>query len=476
MFWSFIDNFANLGIQFVVGVILARILDPREFGLIGMLTIFIAISQVFIDSGFSNALIRKTNCTQSDYSTVFFFNLAVSIILYIILFFAAERIAHFFEEPQLKILLQVLGIGLIINALAIIQRTILTKNINFKLQTKVSLVAAIGSGIIAITMALIGYGVWSLIALTLSRYLLTTLFLWIWQKWVPFWIFSKKSFTDLFGFGSKLLASGLIDTAYRNIYYLVIGKYFTAVELGYYTRADQFQTIPSSGLNAVISRVTYPVLANMQHDKQRLKTNYQKIIRTTMYITFILMIGMAAIAKPMILTLVGEKWLPTVIYLQMLCFVGMLYPLHALNLNMLNVLGRSDLFLKLEILKKALAIPVIILGIFWGIKMMILGMIFNSLIAYYLNSYWSGMLIDYSIKQQVEDVLPSFLLAVAIGSIMFILNYLTPISPLVLLSLQIIIGGILTILLGELLKFHDYIILKKIIIEKYQTFKRNKNG
>lgn len=476
LFWSSIDNVTNQGVQFLVGIILARILLPQEFGLIGMLTIFIAISQVFIDSGFSNALIRKMNCTKIDYSTVFFFNLAISIILYILLFFGSESIARFFNEPQLKALLQVLGFGLIINALAIIQRTILIKKINFKLQMKVSMVASIGSGIIAIVMALQGFGVWSLVALTLSRYFLTTFFLWIWHRWVPLMVFSKESFMDLFGFGSKLMASSLIDTTYNNIYYLMIGKYFTAVELGYYTRADQFQSLPSSNLNAVISRVTYPVLANMQNDKQRLKINFQKIIRSTMYLTFILMIGMAAVAKTMILTLVGEKWLPSVIYLQMLCFVGMLYPLHALNLNLLNILGRSDLFLKLEIIKKTLAIPIIIIGIFFGIKAMIFGMIIINLIAFYFNSYWSRIFIDYSTSQQIRDILPSFLLALIIGSGVFTLNYVNFLPSIVLLLLQILVGGLLSIFLGEILRFHDYIFLKKLIFEKYHSFKNRKNG
>ncbi|WP_199898572.1 lipopolysaccharide biosynthesis protein [Prolixibacter bellariivorans] len=369
LFWSFIDTFANQGVQFVVGIVLARILSPKEFGLIGMLTIFIAISQSLIDSGFTQALIRKKNCTDADYSTVFYFNLAVSFLTYAILLTFSGAIGSFFKEPLLKPLIQVLGIGLILNSFGIIQRAILTKTINFKLQTKISLIASSGSGIIAVTMALNGFGVWSLIALTLSRFGLTSIFLWIWAKWKPRAVFSKKSFNELFGFGSKLLLSGIIDTAYRNIYYLIIGKYFSAVELGYYTRADQFNSLPSQNITGVIQRVTYPVLANIQDDIPRLRANYRKLIRSTMLITFVLMLGMAATAKPMILTLIGEKWSPAIIYLQMLCFVGMFYPLHALNLNMLQVQGRSDLFLKLEIIKKILAIPTIIIGVYWGLKL-----------------------------------------------------------------------------------------------------------
>ncbi len=466
LFWSFIDSFANQGVQFIVGIILARILSPREFGLIGMLTIFIAISQSFIESGFSSALIRKKDCSQTDYSTIFYFNLVIGCIFYIILFISAGAISTFFKEPQLEILLQVLGFGLILNAFGIIQRTILTKNINFKLQTKVSLVASIGSGSIAITLALLNFGVWSLVALTLTRFGLTSLFLWIWAKWKPHLVFSKKSFNELFAFGSKLMISGLIDTTYRNVYYFIIGKYFSAIELGYYTRADQFKALPSQNLTGIISRVSYPILSSIQDDISKLKTAYQQIIRSTMFVTFILMLGMAAMAKPMIMTLIGEKWLPAATYLQMLCFVGMFYPLHALNLNMLQVQGRSDLFLKLEIIKKILAIPTIILGIFLGIKIMILGMILNTMIAYYLNSYWSGKMLGYSFVQQVKDILPSFIVASVMSGTVFGLNFIGINSSLLLLAIQIITGVILTILICELINFNDYKYIKSTIFDK----------
>lgn len=473
LLWSFIDNFTNHGAQFIVGIVLARILSPHEFGLIGMLTIFIAISQSFIDSGFSNALIRKKDCTQTDYSTIFFFNLGVSLVCYVLLFIFSGAISSFFDEPQLKALVQVLGIGLILNSFGIIQRTILTKSINFKLQTKVSFIASLVSGVIAITMALKGFGVWSLVALTLSRYALTSIFLWVYTSWKPTLVFCKKSFTELFGFGSKLLLSGLIDTAYRNIYYLVIGKYFSAVELGFYTRADQFQSMPSSNLQGIIGRVSYPILSSIQDDVPRLKEAYIKIIRSTMLITFVLMLGMAAVARPMILTLIGDKWEPSIIYLQLLCFVGMLYPLHALNLNMLQVLGRSDLFLKLEIIKKILAVPIILIAIFIGIKAMIMGMFVLSIIALYLNSYWSGKMIGYSFFQQIKDIIPSFALALIVSVLVFSLNILGITSPLILLIVQITTGTLLTIIICEVIKFKDYIYIKNIAVDK--LIKRNSN-
>ncbi len=467
LIWSFIDSIAGQGISFIVGIILARLLSPKEFGLIGMLTIFIAISQSFIDSGFRQALIRKQNCTQSDYSTVFYFNIAVGVAFYILLFTFATSISNFFHEPVLKELITVLGLALIINSFTMIQSTLLVKRIDFKLQAKISIIASLISGIISIYMAYTGWGVWSLVALTLVKYATNSILLWYWNKWNPALLFSIKAFKELFSFGSNLLVSGLIDTIYRNIYYVIIGKYFTAVDLGYYTRAEQFKALPSANLQSIIGRVSYPVLSTMQSDVPRLKETYKKIIRSTMLVTFVLMLGMATIAKPIILTLIGEKWEPCVIYLQMLCFVGMFYPLHALNLNMLNVKGRSDLFLRLEIIKKVLAVPVIVIAIFWGIKAMILGMIFLSLIAYYLNSYWSGRLIGYSFLEQIKDVLPSFMIAAVMSAVVFIEGMLFTLTPLPMLIVQLTTGAVLTFGLCECLRFKDYLYIKEIIYEKF---------
>jgi len=464
--WSFIDSIANQGISFIVGIVLARILTPKEFGLVGMITIFIAISSSFINSGFGAALIQKQNCTEKDFSTVFYFNLTTGVLFFWILFFSAPFISHFFNEPQLTYLIQVLGIVLIIDALTIIQRTILTKRIDFKLQTKVSVISSSFSGIIGLTMAFNGFGVWSLVARQISQQAMNSLLLWIWNRWSPLLVFSLDSFRQLFSFGSKLLISGLIDTIYRNVYYVIIGKFFSAVELGYYTRAEQFQSLPSANLQGVIGRVSYPVLVTIQDDIPRLRETYKKIVRSTMLITFVMMLGMAAIARSMILTLIGEQWEPCVIYLQLLCFVGMLYPLHALNLNMLNVQGRSDLYLRLEVIKKILAAPVIVIAIIWGIKSMIIGMLFLSLIAYYLNSYWSGRLIGYPYLEQIKDILPSFILATIMSSIVFVEGLLVPLPPLPLLIIQLITGALLTFGLCEVFHFKDYLYIKGLANEK----------
>lgn len=312
--WSFADNIANSGITFLVGLVLANILTPEEYGIMAMVTIFIAVSNSIVDSGFSNALIRKTNIRSVDYNTVFYFNLIVSIFLYLILYVSAPAISVFFKEPVLVDVMRVIGWILIINAFAIIPRTIFVRNINFKAQTKVSLIASVSSGVIGIGMALAGWGVWSLVGQQLSRQLLNTVFLWIFCRWRPLWEFSTQSFKELFGFGSKLLASGLIDTIYRDIYYLIIGRFYSAADLGQYTRASQFNTIFSSNLTSVVQRVSYPVLSSIQNEPERLLGAYRRVIKTTMLITFACMLGLAAVAKPLIVILIGEKWLPAVYF------------------------------------------------------------------------------------------------------------------------------------------------------------------
>lgn len=472
LFWSFIDQFANLLISFIVGIILARILTPREFGLIGMITIFIAISESFINSGFSNALIRKNDATDTDYSTVFYYNLAVGILFYLILFFTAPLISNFFNEPQLTRIIKALGLILIIDSLTIIQRTILTKRIDFKLQTRISIISSLGSGIIGIVMAFEGFGVWSLVVQRLSKQALNSLFLWIWNKWRPSLIFSMKSFKELFSFGSKLLLSGLIDTIFRHVYKLIIGKFYSAQDLGYYTRAEEFKKLPSQTLNSVVGRVSYPVLSSIKDDRERLKKNYKILIRSIMLITFVLMLGMAACAEPLIITLIGEKWRPSIVFLQLFCFEGMMYPLHALNLNMLQVEGRSDLFLKLEIIKKLLAVPVIIIGIFLGIKIMLIGMILNSFIAYFINSYWSGRFIGYSSKEQIIDILPSFGVAALMAILVFLLNIILPFNYVTKLIIQLVVGAAFVIIFCELTKFRDYLFIKEIVIDKIKEIKK----
>lgn len=461
--WSFIDTFSSQGITFLVGLVLARLLTPEEYGLIGIIAIFIAVFNSIVDSGFSNALIRKTDAKDIDYNTVFITNLGLSVLLFAAMYLAAPAIASFFSQPQLEPLSKLMASVVIINAFAIIQRTILVKKIDFKTQTKVSLISSITSGVVGIVMAFTGFGVWALVGQQISRQLLNTTFLWVFAKWYPSLQFSIQSFKELFGFGWKLLVSGLIDTVWREIYQVIIGKYYSATTLGQYTRAQQFSSIFSSNLNSVVQRVSYPVLSSIQDDRERLKSAYKRVIKTIMLLTFVLMLGLAAVAEPMILVLVGEQWLPCVPFLQILCFSMMLYPLHSLNLNMLQVQGRSDLFLRLEIIKKVIAIGPIILGICIDIYWMLIGSVFVGLISYYLNAYYSGPFLKYSIWEQVKDVVPSFLIALSMALPVYSLSYLT-VSPFILLPIQIIAGMVLTITICEVTHYSEYLELKQIIL------------
>ena len=461
--WSFIDNISSSGIAFLIGLVLARLLTPEEYGVMAMIAIFIAISNSIIDSGFSNALIRKIRIERVDYNTVFYFNLTVSILIYVILYLVAPAISVFFKEPVLLEVIRVIGWVLIINALAIIPRTQFVRNVDFKTQTKVSLVSSISSGVIGIGMALGGMGVWSLVGQQLSRQFLNTLFLWIYSKWHPVWEFSMKSFKELFGFGSKLLLSGLLDTIYKNIYYIVIGRFYTSAQLGQYTRAEQFNMIFSSNLTSVVQRVSYPVLSSIQEEPERLREAYRKVIKITMLITFACMLGLAAVAKPLILILIGEKWLPAVYFLQIICFSGMLYPLHAINLNILQVKGRSDLFLKLEIIKKIIAVGPIVVGIYCGIEYMLWGSVFTSFIAYFLNSYYSARLIDYPTMDQLKDILPTFLTSFIVAFFVCGISLLDW-SFYLLLPLQLFLGILLIAFIYEKVKLPEYLELKQLAV------------
>lgn len=459
--WSFIDNLSSSGITFLVGLVLARLLTPSEYGIMAILTIFIAVSNSIVDSGFSNALIRKTDARRVDYNTVFLFNLLVSGLLYVVLFLAAPAISRFFKEPLLVEVMRVIGWVLVINALAIIPRTLFVKEVNFKTQTKVSLIASLSSGVIGIGMALAGLGVWSLVGQQLSRQLLNTLFLWIYCTWHPAWEFSMQSFKELFGFGSKLLLSGLLDTVFKEIYSLVIGRCYTSAQLGQYTRANQFNQIFSSNLTTVIQRVSYPVLSSIQNEPERLREAYRKVIKSTMLISFACMLGLAAVARPLILILIGEKWLPAVGFLQIICFSGMLYPLHAINLNILQVKGRSDLFLRLEIIKKIIAVGPLVLGVLFSIEYMLWGSVCTSLIAYFLNSYYSADLIDYPTKEQIKDILPTFLISFVTAAAMWSLTLLS-LSHWLLLPLQCLLGIALAVFIYECLHLPEYVEVKQL--------------
>lgn len=421
------------------------------------------ISQVMIDSGFKIGLLRRKNCTDTEYSTVFYFNISVSFILYVLLFLSAGHVSKFFNEPILTAPMRVISLGLVFNSFGLIQSVILLKNIDFRKQAGISIIAITVSGIIAVLMALNGFGIWSLVALNILRTATNTMLLWIKSTWRPAFVFCKKTFVEIYSFSKNLLVSGLISTIYENAYYFVIGKYFSTTDLGYYTRAEQFKYIPSQGMTEIINRVSFPVLSSIQDDELALKEGYKKLIRVTMFISFIFMIGMASVSDSLIVFLIGEKWITAAEYLRLLCFVGMLYPFQALNLSMLQLKGRSDLFLRLDIIKKSFAIPAIIIGVLFGIKFMLYAMLLNSIVAFFLDSTFSGKMINYSVYEQIKDIYSSFFVALFMGFGLMLIRYLLPLHNSIVLFSQIFLGIILVIIISEIFNKYEYFEIKEII-------------
>ncbi len=415
LLWSFLQAAAQRGVQFIIGIVLARLLFPEQFGLIGMLTIFIAVIRTFLDSGFGAALIQKRQVTQADICSIFYFNILVGVAAAGLLCLAAPWIAAFYRQPVLTPLTRALSLTIVIDSFGMIQSTILIKEINFKTQTKVSVIAGSLSGITGIALAALGFGVWSLVVQQIAASLVATVCLWSFSPWRPALVFSPSALRGMFGFGSRLLVSGVLNQIFDNIYLLVIGKLFSATDLGFFTRAKTLNDIPAQTLSEVTGRVTFPVFSTIQDDRARLKRGLKKTLTTLVLVNFPVMIGLAVIARPLVLVLLTEKWAPSIPYLQLLCAAGLLFPMHLMNLNMLQALGRSDLFLRLEIIKKVMIVINIAVTWRWGIPAMICGMIAISIISYYLNSYYNGVLISYPIREQVRDLFPYFIVAALMG-------------------------------------------------------------
>lgn len=468
--WSAADSLLGQGITFLVGLVLARLLGPSEYGLIGIVTIFITVFNAIIDSGFSQAVIRKKEANNDDYNTMFITNLVLSIVMFLVLFFSAPAIAKFFERPELVSLTRVMGVIMIINALSITQNTVLTKRIDFKTKTKASLISAILSGVVGIAMAFGGYGVWALVGQQITKQLTNTICLWVFNRWWPNFRFNKSSFSYMWGFGWKLLVSGLLDTTWNQLYQVVVGKFYSPATLGQYSRSKEYASIFSSNINTIVGRVSFPVLAEIQDDKTRLVSAYRRIIKTTMFVTAICMISMGAIADPMIYCLIGPQWHQAATFLPYICVSLSLLPLHAINLNMLKVQGRSDLFLKLEIIKKFIAIGPICLGIFVDIYWMVAGSVITGFISFFLNSHYSGKFLGYSSWMQLKDIAPSYGLAFLIALSVYFLKYL-PFSYWVILPIQIVVGMVVFFVFVHCKKVQEYEELKGMMMPMLKKIK-----
>lgn len=436
LLWSAVEQFSVQGIQFFVMLVMARLLTPDDYGLVGMAAVFIAIVGSLVDSGFSQALIRKQNRTDVDKSTVFYFNIVISIALYGIIFVIAPFVSDFYKMPSLTWVVRMVCLVCIVNSFGVVQRAEFITYMDFKSLMISSLFASVISGCVGIYMALSGYGVWALVVQQVLSAVVANLILWILSKWRPSLVFSWDSFDELFSFGSKLMLSGLLDAIYKQIYPIVIGKLFLASSLGNYNRASHFAQFPSSNLTSVLQRVTYPVLCSIQNEDDRLREIYRKFLKVSAYVVFPLMMLLSALSFPMIDVLIGEKWRYCSELLQIICFAMMWYPIHAINLNLLQVKGRSDLFLKLEVVKKILGIAVLVVSAPFGLIAMCYAKIVSSIICLVINTYYTGKLIGVGFMRQMKDLIPTMLLS----GVMFVS---------VLLMTHLIENQILTLIIGS---------------------------
>ncbi|MBP5523113.1 MAG: lipopolysaccharide biosynthesis protein [Bacteroidaceae bacterium] len=465
MQWGLLDNIANSGVTFLVGLILARMLTPTEFGILGIITIFINLSIVIIDGGFATALIRKPEANSDDYNTVFYANIIISVGLIFILYLTSGAIADFFRQPQLAQVLPAMSIILLFNACSLIQKTILVKQLDFKSQALVSFVSSTTSGIIGIAAAFHGFGVWSLALQQISRQFIMMVGLWIANHWIPAFRFSAKSFHELFGFGSKILIANVINSIYKDMFLAVIGKMYTARDLGYYNRAEQFNMIFSNNLGQIVQKVSLSALSQVQHDSDRLYSSLRKMTRYVGIFTFAAVFGLSAVAKPLIITLVGSKWEPSVHLLQIMCIYAAIYPLQQLNLNILNIRKRSDLFLKLEILKKLLFTFVILVGCFYQLEWMLWAAVIYYYIEYILNSWYSHRFTGYGTWQQVKDLLPFYLISIAISLCVWTIT-LVDIPYLLMLPIQIFGAVILYIIVYSIIRQPEFLEVRQACINR----------
>jgi teichuronic acid exporter len=420
--WSFSQQFSTQLITFSVQLILARILMPSEFGLIGMLTVFIGVGTALFEGGMTSSLIRVSTVDTRDYSTVFFFNLGVSVLIYLLFFLSAPYIALFYKQPMLTSIARIYGLSFVFFAFGTVQNTILTKEMKFKKQTMITFPALLIGSLVGILFAYSSYGVWSLVYSMLITNLLTSVFLWFSSDWRPQFIFDVDKFRLHFHFGYKMTLSSLLDTIFTNIYQIIIGRLYSPVLVGYYTRANSLMMLPVGNVSGALNKVVFPLFAKVQDDIPALRAAYKKIMLVVLFVITPIIVLMALLADQLVVFLFTEKWLPIVPIFQIICFSGILYPLHLYNLLILQVKGRSDLFLRLEIVKKVILVAIIVISIFYGFTALLVGYVIASIVALFINTYYAGSMIDYTMKKQLLDILPIFVISICMGLVVFFVN------------------------------------------------------
>lgn len=454
--WSGVERVLGQGINFIIGLFIARQLFPEDYGVFGIISIIIAISVIFVDSGFSTALIQKKNRDNNDYNTIFSFNFLTSIIVYLVIFFLAPFLAKFYSEPILISSTRITALIIIINSVSIVHLTKLVVNLDFKKQSKISVTASLISGIMGIILAYSGYGLWSLVLMTVLRSLINTILLWNLTNWSPKIDFRLNRFKPLFSFSWKIMMTALINTIFSSLYVLVIGKKFSTISLGFYTRASQVTNFAVINFTDVIQRVSFPMLTELQDEIHLLVKNQRKLIITSSYILFPILTLLYFISDSLIIIILTEKWLEAAWMIKLLCFASFLHPIHSLNLNLLNVIGRSDLFLKIEVLKKSLIIIILMITLTISLEAVLIGQIIVSILAFFINSYYVGILLNYNAIKQLKDIYKNILANIILALLIYIicLYVSSPILEILISSFSTVLAYIIISIIFKLKGFN----------------------
>ncbi len=467
IFWNGVQKFSTLGIQLLITIIIARILSPEDYGLIGMLSIFTALGIVILDSGFGQALIRKQDATDTDYSTIFFLQIIIGFVIYIILFSLSPFIAEFYNTPRLENIAKIIFLVFPLNSLGLIHSTLLKKQLKFKSYAKITILSSLMSGIIGIILAYNGMGVWTLVIQMLSQTLLLNVFVWFVIKWRPKFKFDFLSIKEIAPFSLSLLGIGVIKIIARNIYTLLIGKFYPLNEVGFYNQAKRFEEIPTQSITGIIQNVSYPVLSTKQTDDIRLRLGYRKIITQTMFIITPLMLILLAVADNLFYVLLTEKWMPAVPYFRLLCIFGLLYPLHSINENILKVKGKGKKLVILEVIKNIFLFVSILITLKMSVSALLIGSILTSLISVLINMHYCGKEIEYSTLDQLKDISPIALVSILASSSAWIVSYVK-MNVYLLVLIQLIAGTLVFITLSSLFKLESYTIMKNIVTSKFR--------
>lgn len=460
--WRLMERFGAQGVSFIVSIILARLLDPTVYGTIALVTIFTTIMQVFIDSGLGTALVQKKNADDTDFSTVFYFNLVMCLALYGVMFLVAPLIAGFYEIPELTPIVRVLSLTLVISGVRGIQQSYISRKMLFKRTFFSTIGATAVSAVVGIVMAYSGFGVWALVAQTLTSNLASTVILWITVKWRPIWAFSFSRLKSLFAYGWKLLVSSLLNTIYNDLRQLVIGKLYSSADLAYYNKGHQFPQLIVTNINTSIDSVLLPTMSKEQDNRERVKDMTRRAIKISTFVMAPMMIGLAVCAEPFIRLLLTEKWLPAVFFLRVFCFTMAFYPIHTANLNAIKAMGRSDLFLKLEVIKKIIGMVALLATMWISVEAMAYSLLATTLLSSFVNAFPNKKLLGYSYWEQVCDMLPAIFLAVGMGAIVFCVTLL-PLNDFIMLLIQVPLGVLIYVGGSWLFKMESFIYILAVV-------------